>query len=113
MEKEPNILESLFEKATDYLETNVELVKLKAIDKSSDIISSVISTLVMLVIILIIIILLNIGLALWIGDLLGEAYYGFFIMGGFYIIAGFIFHLSKNKLLKKPLVDSIIKKLHN
>jgi hypothetical protein len=113
MEKQPNILGSLFEKATDYVETNVELLKLKAIDKSSDVISSVLSVFCMLIIGLIIIIMLNIGIALWIGDSLGKPYYGFFIMAAFYIIAGFIFYLLKDKILKRPIADLIIKKLLN
>jgi hypothetical protein len=112
-EKEPNILESLFERASDYVETNVELLKLKAIDKSSEVISSIVSAVVVLLVVLIFVILINIGLALWIGDMLGKVYYGFFIMAGVYIIAGFIFHLSKDRILKKPLVDIIIKKLLN
>ena len=113
MEKEPNILGSLFEKATDYVETNVELLKLKAVDKSSDVISSVISAIVMLMIGSLFIILLNIGIALWIGDLLGKAFYGFLIVAGFYLIIALIFHFSRHKLVKKPLADLIIKKLLN
>ena len=110
MEKEPNILGSLFEKATDYVETNAELFKLKAVDKSADVIASIVSAAVMLVFGLIIIILLNIGIALWLGDLLGEAYYGFFIVAGFYFIVGLIFHFSRRKILNEPLTDLIIKK---
>ena len=37
--------ESLFHKATNYLETNIELYKLKAINKSADIVSSIIKKL--------------------------------------------------------------------
>jgi hypothetical protein len=113
MEKEPNILGSLFEKATDYIETNAELLKLKAVDKTADVVASIVSALVMLVFSLIVIVLLNIGVALWIGDLLGKAYYGFFIVAGFYIIVGLIFHFSRRKLLKEPLTDLIIKKFLN
>jgi hypothetical protein len=113
MEKEPTILGSLFEKATDYVETNVELLKLKAVDKSSDVISSVVTGIVLLLIGLLFFILLNIGLAFWIGDLLGKTYYGFFIVAGFYLIVGLLFHFTKNKLLKQPLTDLIIKKLLN
>ena len=111
MEKKQNILESLFEKATDYVETNVELLKLKAIDKSSDITSSLIAGIVLLLIGLLFFILLNIGIAFWIGDLLGKVYYGFFIVAGFYLIVGLIFHFTKHKLVKQPLADLIIKKL--
>jgi len=113
MEKEPNILGSLFEKATEYVDTNVELLKLKAVDKSSDVIVSVISAIVLLLLGLMIIILLNIGIAFWLGHLLGEVYYGFFIVAGFYFLVGLIFHFARHKLLKAPLTDLIIKKFLN
>jgi hypothetical protein len=113
MEKEPNILSALLEKAVDYVETNIELAKLKAIDKFSEVTSSVIAIFAVIMFCLIVIILLNIGIALWIGDLLGKVYYGFFVVGAFYIIAGFIFYLAKDKILKKPLADLIIKKFLN
>ena len=45
MENQPNTIGSLLESAGDYLETRVDLLKLKTLDKSSDIISSFVSTL--------------------------------------------------------------------
>ena len=111
MEKESNILEALFARLISYIETNVELFKLKAVHKMSDIISSVIGAIILLIVAVPFFILLNIGLALWIGHLLDCIYYGFFIMAGFYFIVGLIFYLLRNKVIKKPLVDVIIKKL--
>ena len=33
--------------------------------------------------------LVNVGLSLWIGELLGKAYYGFFAVAGFYLFDQF------------------------
>jgi len=96
METQTNSFESLFERAGEYFETRLELVKLKSVDKSSDIISSVISKLTIILIILFSIIILSVGLALWIGDEIGKSYYGFFIVGGF-ILSWHLLHISSGK----------------
>ncbi|CAN5812554.1 hypothetical protein BH11BAC4_BH11BAC4_10230 [soil metagenome] len=103
-------IESLFEKTGDYLETRIDLYKLKAVDTSSDIISSFISKLVVLFVFAISIIIINIGIALLLGELLGKSYYGFFIVAGFYLIAGLIFNSMRSKWFKAPIADSLIKK---
>lgn len=113
MENQPNNFESLFEKAGDYLETRMELWKLKATQKSSDVISTVAASLISICILMLFIILLNIGLALVLGEWLGKPYYGFLILAGFYLIAGLIFSAFKNKWVKEPVSNSIIKKIYS
>jgi hypothetical protein len=54
---------------------------------------------------------LSIGAALWIGDLLGKAWYGFLILAGFYGIIGLIMTLTGNKGLKKIVSNMIIKQV--
>jgi len=90
MENHTNSIESLVERTRSYVETRFDLIKLKAIDKSSSFISVLITYLVVFVIIGCFFILLNIGFALLIGKLIGEAYYGFFILAAFYAVTGII-----------------------
>ena len=49
MEKQPNTIGALFDDAGDYLETRLDLLKLQAIDKSSDAASSIVSGLTILI----------------------------------------------------------------
>jgi hypothetical protein len=100
----------LFERAGDYLETRIDLLKLQAADKSADIISSLVSRLVLLVVALIFVMMLNIGIALWIGNALGGLHYGFFILAGFYLVTGLIFYSMRNKWIKQPVGDKMITK---
>ncbi|MEO7263447.1 MAG: phage holin family protein [Ferruginibacter sp.] len=113
MENQPNTFESLFEKAGDYLETRMELWKLKATQKSSDIISTIASRLIAICILMLFVILSNIGIALLLGEWLGKPYYGFLILAGFYLIAGLIFSAFKNKWVKEPVTNAIIKKIYS
>ena len=109
MEEQSNI-ESLFSKAGDYLETRVDLFRLKTIDKTAEVISSVATQVVLLMITTFFFLLLSIGVAFWVGDLLGKTYYGFFAVAGFYLIVGLIFYAGRRKWLKQPVSDLIIRK---
>lgn len=111
MEQQRHQIESLFEKASDYLETNVELIKLKTTEKSSDIISEIISKVILIAIISIFVIMLNIGLGLFLGELFGKSYYGFFVLTGFYGIVGILCYLFKDKWIEEPVSNVIIKKM--
>lgn len=104
-------VESLVDSVKDYVETRLDLLKLKGIDKSSSFLSLLISMLVIILIGFISLIFLSIGIALLLGDLLGNSYYGFFIVTALYFITGLVLYSSREKLLKSPIANSMIKKL--
>ena len=108
METKTSLIESLFEKAEVYAKTNIDLFKLKTIDKSADVVSTLASKLAFIIIITLIALTLNIGLALWLGELIGKSYYGFFIVAAFYALIGIILYFFHEQLIKKPINDSII-----
>lgn len=112
MEEKATIVESLFEKSEAYLNTNLDLFKLKTINTSADVVSTIVSKIVVFIVIFLIILSLNIGAALWIGELLGKVYYGFFIVGGFYILVALVLQFWPN-IIKAPINDSIILKMIN
>jgi hypothetical protein len=113
MEDKATLIDSLFEKAEMYAKTNFELYKLHAIDKSADIISTIAAKLTIIMVVFLSFILLNIGLSIWIGELLGKIYYGFFIISAFYIIVTLILYYNRSILLKAPVNDSIILEMIN
>jgi len=113
MEKKASSFESLFGRAGEYFETRLELLRLKSVDKSSDVVSSLISGLTILLIISFAIIIISIGLALWIGEQMGKSYYGFFIVGGFYVVMVLIGYLLRRRFLKGPVANLFINKVLN
>ncbi len=106
-----NNIESLFENATDFIQTNVELTKLKAIKKSSDILSNAGSKLVLAMIVLTFFIMLHIGIALWLGALFGKIYLGFFAVAIFYLLLFVIVYANRKKWLVDAMANSIIKQI--
>jgi hypothetical protein len=57
------------------------------------------------------IVILSIGFSLWIGELLGKTYYGFFTIGGFYVVLAILMHYFRHPWLKLPISNSVIKQL--
>ena len=111
MEDKATPIESLFERAENYGKTSLNLLKLKAIDKTAEIISNLISWIVVITVVALFFMVLNIGIAFWIGELLGKTYYGFFVVAASYALLGIIFLLFSNKWIKKPISNSIISQM--
>jgi hypothetical protein len=109
MEDKNNLLDSLLESATDYGLTSFELIKLKALDKSTDIVSSLIPYSVFILLISSFLLFLNLGIAFWLGELLGKLYYGFFLVAGFYILAGLIIRFFLFNWIKRLIGDYFVK----
>ena len=107
-EESQSVFESLYEKGEQYARTSLEVIKLKTIDKSADVTSNLVSWVVIIVFGTLFFLILNVGLALWIGSLLGASYYGFFIVSGFYGILALICAIFRKQLIKKPLNNSIV-----
>ena len=108
MEKEATPIESLFEKAGVYAKTNIDLFKLRAIDKSADVVSSLASRLAFIAIGTIVFILVNIGVALWLGELIGKTYFGFFVVASFYALVALLLYGFRERWIKTPVSDTII-----
>ena len=111
MENKPTSVEELFYKLKDYGDTRLDLFKLKSINKISGFLSTLISSIILIVLLFLVLICITIGLALVIGAWLGNAYWGFFIIGVVYIIVGLALYSGRNKFLKTPLSNKLIKEL--
>jgi len=109
MEDNTKIIESLLERTAEYGKASFELVKLKALDKTSDAVSSLIPHSVVVVLVAVFMLFLNLGLAFWLGEILGRIFFGFFVVAAFYGIAGFVLHFFMHKWLKKTVSNFIIK----
>ena len=111
MEVNAPIIESLIQNTVEYGQKSLELIKLKAIDKTSDVIATGISHAVVLIILTTFLLFLNLGLAFWLGEIFGKVYYGFFAIAAFYAILGILIHLFMHKRLKMMICNYIIKQV--
>lgn len=110
MEEKGAVILKLVEKTQKYRSTGIDLVKLNAIDKSSEVLSEGVATLVILTFSSLFFIILNIGIAMWLGEILGKTYYGFFAVAAFYALVSALLYAFRNRWMSKPLRNAIITK---
>lgn len=108
METTASAFDALYEKSENFSKTSYQLAKLKSLESSTIVITSLISMLSVIIMITLFFLVFNIGIALWLGDLLGKAYYGFFIIAMLYLFAGTILHFYLSGWIKKPVSNLII-----
>ncbi|HCL84295.1 MAG TPA: hypothetical protein DIC22_09980 [Chitinophagaceae bacterium] len=106
-----NSIKTLIDQSKDYLDTKIELNKLKAIDKSADVLSSVVVMVAMIFIGSLFILFISIALALLLGNMMGAYYYGFFTVGGFYALLMLLIYLQRDKWIKTPIANGLINKM--
>jgi len=111
MEDIKNSLDSLLDSAEEYGKTSIELFKLKALDKTSDVVSSIVSRAIAIFILFMFFLIITIGIAIWLGEIIGKYSYGFFIVAAFYGITGIILFFFMHKRIKILINTSIIKQI--
>jgi hypothetical protein len=107
-EDKAGLFESLIEKTEAFGKTTYELFKLKAVDKVAGGLSSAVSQVVAFLLLFMFLTIASVGIALWLGDVLGKTYYGFFCVAGLYAICGIALVVIKNNFIKRKVSDAII-----
>lgn len=102
---------TLFERAEEYGKTTLNLFKLNAIDKTADVASSLVSRIAVMMTAVFSVLIISIGMSFWIGKMLGEVFYGFFVVGGFYVLLTIFLQIFRQQWVKYPISNSIIRKL--
>jgi hypothetical protein len=105
------LIEMLIDKIEEYSKTTIELYKLKIIDKSTDVFASLASRIIIFIIIALFFIVLTIGVALYLGDVMGKPYYGFFAVAGFYAVTAIILFIIRKPYIEKTFNDYIINQI--
>ena len=106
-----NSIDTLIKTSGEYLDTKIELTKLKAIHTSSDVLSNMVYLIVKILVIILFVGFVSVALAILIGKILGEYYYGFLIAGGFYLIVLLIVYIQRKTWIKRPVANSLINKM--
>lgn len=111
METTRKTLEDLVGQVEDFGKTTFELSKLRAIETTATLVPAVLTRICVVAVFSFFVFVLNIGIALFLGDLLGNSYAGFFIVSGFYLLLGVVFHYFLHGWIKKPIAELIIKQI--
>ncbi len=105
---EKSSLETLIETTQAYSKTTLELTKLKGLKSIANVISVIVARLCLVITVFVSLIIISIGGALWLNDILAKPYYGFFILGGFYLLIAIVLYFFLPTWIKKPFGNLII-----
>lgn len=111
LEGRKEIIEDLFEKAEEYVKTNIQLIKLKATDKVAEIVGSLVTQIAIVVLGFFFLLMVSIGIAFWLGTLFGQTHYGFLIVAGFYALLAILVYAFRKTIIKTPISNSIISQI--
>ena len=94
-----------------YMNNRIDMVKLNAAEKGSKMMANVITLVISLLVFGLCIVFAGFALAFAFGKLTGELYWGFLIVAGIYLLLGFFLWMLRGKLLRVPILNSLIKQI--
>lgn len=104
-------VEDLVVHVKEYIDNRIASVKLSAAEKSSRLLANTIAVAVSLIIFVFFIVFAGISAAYAFAKLTGEYYWGFLIVAGIYLLIGIIVWLSREKILRLPIMNAMLRQL--
>ena len=111
MEDNSKLLESLLERIINYGQSSLELAKLKAIDKSIEVSAAIVPQIIVTLFLGSFILFLSLGVALWLGEILGKLYFGMAVVAGFYAFCTLFTQLFLRKWISRISSNLIIRNI--
>jgi hypothetical protein len=109
--EEKNKIEKMFTNIKDYAETRFDIAVLNIEDKATGVISSIASAVILGSLGLVALMFISIGGAWYLGEYFKSPSIGFFSVAGFYIVVGLVLFINREKWIKLPIINSILKKI--
>jgi protein-S-isoprenylcysteine O-methyltransferase Ste14 len=104
--------QSLIDQIKEYIELQIKIAKLKAIDGSSGVIASAIVGTALALLALFLILFASMALGFYLSDVLESFWAGFGCVAGLYLILVLIL-LASSKAIKASIADKMINKIIN
>ncbi len=104
-----NSKDSIIDKAKDYIETRIELLKLTLIEKGVRILANSITGISLFLILFFTILFASFGLGFYLSEVIGNTFAGFFIVAGIYLLLALLIYVLKDKVINKKIMDAAIK----
>ena len=83
----------------------------KTVEKTADIASTSVSRGAVILFLSMFVVIVNSGIALWLGDLMGKNYLGFFCVAAFYGVIGCVLYFFMHNWIKKRVSNSLISQM--
>ncbi len=103
----------LIEEIKDYLDLKYDLVRLDLIEKIVIITSILFTITVILIVVPMIIFFFSIALALFLGDVLGQDFYGFLLVGSIITLFAILLLAFRRKIITNPILKILLRSIFN
>ena len=114
LQEEFKRVEEMAQHVKDYVNTRIAQVKLSVAEKVSKLIAVLIAGMFVVVVLFLFVVFGSIAAAYAIGIWLGKMWLGFLIVAVFYLLIGILTWWAKERLLRIPIMNAIIRQLfHN
>jgi hypothetical protein len=104
-------VESLVAHFKDYVEIRIEQARLEVADKGSRAIAAVISSIIIFLVVFLIVLFASMGVAFILGEMWERMWLGFLAVSAFYIVVALIIWLMREKMIRIPMINSILKQM--
>jgi len=111
MENSFEKFDDLIQHVKEYVNNSISLFKIEIAEKISGVISNIIALFFVIIIFLLMLIFFSISLALVLGKITGENYWGFLIVSGIYFLMGIMIWKGKERIIRIPIMNSILSQL--
>ena len=109
MDQDFNNAEKFVEQVKEYVNLRIAQLKLSFAEKTSKVMSVMIAVVMSALVLFLFLLLICIAGAIVIGQWLESFWLGFVIVGGVVLIVGVIFWLFRDQLIRKPIMNALIK----
>jgi hypothetical protein len=109
--KKLSTVDDVVSHAKDYIKTNVDLFALNVADKTSSFASGTVFYIFLAVIGVFFMFFFSVGTAFALAPVVGGLHISFFFLAGFYLLLAVLAVLMKDKWIKTPVANRIIKQL--
>jgi hypothetical protein len=103
---------TLKDNVREYVDTQINIIKLKAINKGGAVISSIIVGVAVGFLSIFILMFLSFSAAYAISSATEKPFLGFLIVAGFYILLAVLLIVLKDKILTMPIINSLLNKFY-
>ena len=97
-----------FEYANQYIQKQIELLKLESAERIAKSSSSIITLAVIGALVVLVIIMLSIAIGFALGGMLGSYALGFLVITGFYTLIALIVYFFKRQLVTNPVLSVVL-----
>jgi energy-coupling factor transporter transmembrane protein EcfT len=104
-------IEELAAHVKEYVNNRVASVKLGAAEKSSKVVAAIIAAALVGGIFFFFLVFASIALAYALAEWTGRLYWGFLIVAGIYLLMGIIIWLAKERVLRLPIMNAMLRQL--